>query len=83
MGMHAPKQSMGSIAAVAVFPHPPVVITIAGRSYCLDSLCRAMQAQLYSDGIRTSQIRVARVYEEPRRLRLAARSPSPSSRRRG
>jgi len=64
------KQRARSVATAVMIPHPPVVVAIAGHPPRTDTdvLRRAMQAKLHSDRVRTREVRVVRVDEEPRRF---------------
>lgn len=66
----AAKQRARSVATAVVIPQRPVVLAVARRPRCTDAnvLRRAMQTELHSDGIRTCEVRVIWVDEEPRRL---------------
>ena len=64
----AAKQRTRSVATAIVIPQRSVVLAIARHPRGTNVFCRAMQAELHSDGIRTREVRVVRVDEEPCRL---------------
>ena len=64
----AAKQRTRSVATAVVIPQRPVVLAIGGHPRGTNVFRRAMQSELHSDCIRTREVRVVRVNEEPCRF---------------